>query len=57
MILLSSVFVQFQELTLEKAEKSHLREKKMELKRVPKIGILTSILDPGPSQDEGSMGR
>jgi len=29
----------------------------MGLKQVPKIGILISILDPVPSQDEGSMGR
>lgn len=29
----------------------------MGLKRVPKIGILISILDPVPSQDNGSMGR
>ncbi len=32
-------------------------KQKMGLKRVPKIGILISILDPVPSQDKGSMGR
>jgi hypothetical protein len=55
-VLLSSVFVQLQEVTLERAEESHLKARDG-TKAGSKIGILISILDPFPSQDEGSKGR